>query len=342
DDNCGICHKPYTGNEYDISVTGAHTVEYKSNQLPGILVNIVSITSTNPNRSPLVTFTISDKFGPIDPNSLNRLLFNLSGPNDDFAFYVQESVVGKARQVEGTSNWTYQFTAKVPKDATGSYTLGAEGRKPELINPGQANEIEHNDQMQNITYAFAVTDAEPMARRQVVDDAKCENCHANLSLHGENRHDANGYCETCHMPGATDAVVRPAIDNPPESIHFKYMIHKIHRGEELQNGFVVYGYRGSVHDFGEVLFPGDLRNCESCHLAGTYTLPLPADVLPTLSPNTAINPIMLPTAAACLSCHDSDDAAAHADANTSANLGESCATCHGNGKTYAVERVHAR
>ena len=154
------------------------------------------------------------------------------------------------------------------------------------------------------------------------------------------------------MPEATDAVVRPEIDFPPESIHFKYMIHKIHRGVELQNGYVVYGYRGSVNDFSDVEFPGDLRNCESCHITSdldatpailpTYTVPLPDDVLSTLSPHTQINPIMLPTTSACLSCHDSDDAAAHADANTSSNLGESCATCHGNGKTYSVERVHAR
>ena len=270
DDNCTICHKAYTGKEYDISVTGAHTVEYKSNQLPGILVKILSVQFTSPGGSPLVTFTISDKFGPINPNSLNRLLFNLSGPNEDFDFYVQESVVGNALTVAGTNNWTYGFTAKLPNDAEGSYTLGAEGRKPELIIEGQVKrDSAHNDQMQNITYAFAVTDDEPVARRQVVDDAKCENCHANLSLHGENRHNANSYCQTCHMPGATDAVVRPEVDNPPEGIHFKYMIHKIHRGEELQNGYVVYGYRGSVHDYGEVLFPGDLRNCESCHLDGT-------------------------------------------------------------------------
>lgn len=342
DDNCGICHKPYTGNEYDISVTGAHTVEYKSNQLPGVLVDIVSVTNTGPNRAPFVTFTISDKFGPIDPNSLNRMLFNLSGPNEDFSFYAQESVVGKAKQVQGTNNWTYGFTTRIPMDAAGSYSLGVEGRKPELINEGQENEIAHNDQMQNFIYAFAVTDAEPMARRQVVDDAKCENCHANLSLHGENRHDANGYCDTCHMPMATDAVVRPEGTGPDQGIHFKYMIHKIHRGAELtQKPYIVYGYRSSEHDYSHVEYPGDLRNCESCHNEGTWEIPLPDDLLPTFSPASQIE-MMLPTTSACLSCHDSDDAAAHADANTSSNLGESCATCHGNGKTYSVERVHAR
>ena len=334
DDNCSICHKPYTGNEFDRSVTGAHTVVYKSNQLPGILVDIVSVDYTAPNSAPQVTFSISDKFGPIDPNSLGRLLFSLSGPNTDFDFYAQENALGQMKQA-GT-NWTYTFSARIPKDATGSYSLGVEGRKPEVIN----GDIEHNDQMQNFIFPFAVTDATPVSRKHVVDDALCENCHSNLSLHGENRHDANGYCDTCHMPMATDDIVR--LEGPPESIHFKYMIHKIHRGEELtQQPYIIYGYRSSVNDFGDVVFPGELSNCENCHLDGTYELPLPEGRLPTYSPAAQIE-MMPPITAACVSCHDSDDAAAHADANTSINLGESCGACHGDGKTYSVERVHAR
>lgn len=340
DDNCGNCHKPWTGNEYDISVTGAHTVAYKSNQLPGLWVEVIDMEFTGPGRSPKVTFAMRDKFGPINPNSLGRLLFSLSGPNEDFDFYAQENALGNMTQ-EG-AYWSYRFTTRLPGDAEGSYSLGVEGRKPELINEGEDDEFEHNDQMQNFIYAFAVTDDEPVARRLVVDDAKCENCHSNLSLHGENRHDANGYCDTCHMPEATDAVVRPEGTGPAQGIHFKYMIHKIHRGIELtQKPYIIYGYRSSEHDYSTVEYPGDLRNCESCHNEDTYEVPLPDGLLPTYSPASQIE-LMMPTAAACLSCHDSDDAAAHADANTSANLGESCGTCHGNGKTYSVERVHAR
>jgi len=263
---------------------------------------------------------------------------SLSGPNTDFDFYVQEDALGKVKQA-GT-NWTYTFSARIPKDATGSYSFGVEGRKPEVLNAGESNEIEHNDQMQNFIFPFAVTDATPVARKQVVDDALCENCHSNLSLHGENRHDANGYCDTCHMPMATDEEVR--LEGPAQGIHFKYMIHKIHRGEELtQQPYIIYGYRSSVNEFGDVVFPGELSNCENCHLDGTYELPLPEGRLPTYSPAAQIE-MMPPITAACVSCHDSDDAAAHADANTSANLGESCGACHGDGKTYSVERVHAQ
>ena len=30
------------------------------------------------------------------------------------------------------------------------------------------------------------------------------------------------------------------------------MIHAIHRGEDLENGLVIYGFRSSLHDFGHV------------------------------------------------------------------------------------------
>jgi OmcA/MtrC family decaheme c-type cytochrome len=173
----------------------------------------------------------------------------------------------------------------------------------------------------------------------IVDDAKCEACHSNLSLHGDNRKNATEYCQTCHMPQATDEEVR--LEGEPESIHFKYMIHKIHRGAELENlPYIVYGYRSSVHDYSEVHFPGDLRDCEACHVEDSYGVPLPEGALPTHSPAAAI-PDMEPITATCLSCHDGDAAASHALANSS-DLGESCATCHGDGKTYSVERAHAR
>ena len=208
------------------------------------------------------------------------------------------------------------------------------------LNPDAApdDQISINDQMQNFIEPFAVTDDSAMPRRMVVDDAKCESCHGNLSLHGSNRHDANGYCQTCHMPSATDEGVR--LEGAPESIDFRYMVHKIHRGAELDNGYVVYGYRSSVHDYSDVHYVGDLRNCEACHVDDSYTLPLPANLEMVETPRDFFTP-MGPETAACLSCHDSKAAASHALSNSS-DIGEACAACHGTGKTYDVEKVHAR
>ena len=46
-------------------------------------------------------------------------------------------------------------------------------------------------------------------------------------------------------------------------------------------------------------------------------------------------------ATACLGCHDSQAAAAHAFSMT-APFGEACATCHGPDALFAVDKVHAR
>lgn len=333
DDFCAFCHEADSGAEFDRSIRGAHTVTYKSNQLPGVVAQIKEVRNTAPGQKPTVIFSLTSKKGRLDPATLNRIRFNLSGPNDDFDFYVQENAAGRLTQV-GT-DWSFTFNAALPNDAMGSWSVGVEGRVSNVPLSDGRSVI---DQMQNYLFPIAVTDAEPMARRVVVDDYKCESCHANLTLHGGNRHDATAYCQSCHMPEATDDVVR--LEGLDESIHFKYMVHKIHRGAALENGYVVYGFGSSVHDYGHVVYPGDLRNCEGCHVEGSYGLPTPAGALPTNSPSTFLT-TMGPDTASCLSCHDGLAAAAHADANTSP-LGESCGACHGEGKSHSVEKVHAR
>lgn len=337
DSRCDVCHQP-TGVEYGLSVAGSHTVNYKSDQLGGFLVDIVDIQNTAPGESPTVWFTMTSKWGKIDPNTVNRLLFSISGPNEDFSYYEQENAL-KGLKWNG-SEWGYSFNAQLPDDAVGSFSLSVEGRIPAVVNSGQNNEFNMNDQMQNFIFPFAVTDTTTVSRRMVVDDAKCESCHSNVSLHGSNRHDANGSCQTCHNPSLTDAVVRPEGTGEPESVDFRYMIHKIHRGAELEDGYVVYGYKSSLHDFSDVEYVGDLRNCEACHINDSYTLPLPDGVLPVTTPRDMWTP-MLPETASCLSCHDGDSAAVHADSNTT-DLGEACSSCHGTGKTYSVEELHAR
>ena len=333
DEFCSFCHAADTGVEFDASVKGAHTVPLASSALGGVFVDIKEVTNTGPGMSPTVVFSLNSKSGPIDPATLDRLLFVLSGPNEDFEFYAQENVLNGLTAVAG--GWSYTFSAKVPSDAMGSYSVSFEGRITTEVNG--SNE---RDSAENAMVAVAVTDSEPMARRMVVDDAKCEACHSNLSLHGDNRKNATEYCQTCHRPSATDEAVR--LEGEDEGIHFKYMIHKIHRGAELANlPYIIYGYRSSLHDYSDVHFPGDLRDCEACHVGDSYTIDaIPEGALPTHSPAAQI-PVMEPITATCLSCHDSDSAASHALGNTSA-LGEACETCHGDGKTYSVTRVHAR
>ena len=293
DDGCGLCHKP-TGEEYDFSVAGSHTVDYQSAQLGGFLVDIIEVRDTDPGDRPTVVFSMKNKWGPLPQSALNRLRFSISGPNTDFGYYLQENALGEI--TKSGPNWTYRFDAKLPAEATGSFSIGVEGRLDATINEGQPNEFSMRDQMQNFIVPFAVTGDDIMSRRMVVDDAKCESCHGNLSLHGSNRHDANGYCQTCHNPLLTDEDVRVEGTGEPESVDFRYMVHKIHRGADLENGYVVYGYRSSLHDYSDVHYVGDLRNCEACHVNDSYMLPLPDGLLPVTTPRAQFTPMLPETA----------------------------------------------
>jgi OmcA/MtrC family decaheme c-type cytochrome len=186
--------------------------------------------------------------------------------------------------------------------------------------------------------AFIVTGDKLMERRMVVSDAKCESCHVNFSIHGSNRKSIQ-YCNTCHQPGATDEEeLRPGAEE--QGIHMKYMVHKIHAGAELQNGYVVAGHNQSVHDYSNLHYVGDLRNCDACHVNDSQQISLPEGLLPTKTPQEWWDPIM-PIGAACIGCHDSDASAAHIFSNT-VMFGEACGACHGEGKHYSVDRVHAR
>jgi OmcA/MtrC family decaheme c-type cytochrome len=126
------------------------------------------------------------------------------------------------------------------------------------------------------------------------------------------------------------------------------MIHKIHRGEDLARGYVVYGYGNREHDYSHVEYPRDLRECNACHWKddnpqtddATYRLPLPEGRLDTVAPQDFWSP-MMPEAAACLSCHDGIGAAAHA-ANNTGEFGEACSACHGEDSTFSVEEVHSK
>jgi OmcA/MtrC family decaheme c-type cytochrome len=112
-----------------------------------------------------------------------------------------------------------------------------------------------------------------MSASDYVDLASCNDCHKNLSLHGNNRQGSLEVCTTCHNTEATDYGVRPkpgpGVDGKTQvPIDFKTMIHEIHNAN-----IVVYGRGGSVNSFEEVTYPMPLANCKACHTSDGYTAP---------------------------------------------------------------------
>ena len=119
------------------------------------------------------------------------------------------------------------------------------------------------------------------------------------------------------------------------------MIHRIYNGAELERDYTIYGHNSSVHNYNGVHFPGSLNNCNMCHVNESQQLPLSRDRIEVTDPRGWLNPVG-PTAAACLACHDSIEAASHALINTSELLGESCSACHGPDREFSVDRSHAQ
>ena len=71
---------------------------------------------------------------------------------------------------------------------------------------------------------------------------------------------------------------------PPENVHYKRLIHRIHTGRNLGEPFIIYGGPQAApvpNNLGEVRFPGDRRNCLKCHEKGANELPLPDGLLST-------------------------------------------------------------
>ncbi|TGD74179.1 OmcA/MtrC family decaheme c-type cytochrome [Mangrovimicrobium sediminis] len=156
--------------------------------------------------------------------------------------------------------------------------------------------------------------------------ANCNRCHDPLGIHGGNRREIQ-YCVTCHNPGSTDA-------NSGNTVDLKVMIHKIHRGASLpsvQAGgeYVIWGFRDSAHDYSNLHYPQDIRNCVNCH-AGTQTGAGLEDTLQLTSQGD--NWANVPSAAACGSCHDgvSDDGF-DAPAHIAGRDESQCASCHSAG-----------
>jgi OmcA/MtrC family decaheme c-type cytochrome len=337
DDFCSACHQPEGNREFDASVKGSHTIPEKSSQLAGLNMEILDVQNTAPGEFPTVTFRVFDDSGAfVDPSSLDRIRLRWGGPTVEYVDDFQEDALDAT--IEGDVA-VKTLTTPIADDATGSVVFTADCYRFVTIDDGTADGISVREAAYNPVFFAPVTDGEAVARRRVVDMDRCNVCHDRLALHGGQRL-AMDACLLCHRPNETDAGDRPDDQEPNESVHFKYMIHKIHTGKGLVLDYTVYGFGSRPHNYNDVRYPGDLRNCMACHESGTYGMPLPDEALETPTERDWYTP-MQPGAAACLSCHGTEHAAAHAWTNT-APFGESCASCHGDDRAFSVDFVHAR
>ena len=355
DNQCANCHIPEGEIDFDASIKGAHVVEGDSSLMKGAVVKILSVTDTKPGQKPTITFSLATRKGePLNVADLipgagrGRLGFTLAGSTTDYGTgigtaatkgYVQDTPTAASAFTGSPAGYKYTMSVAIPADAKGTWVLGVEGRTDEKLLGGTLKErIVEGGIVNQVSY-FSVDGSAVMARRTIANTATCNNCHAFLSLHGENRNHVET-CVICHNPAMTDAARRPADKMPAESISMASMVHRIHTGGEQPNGYSLYGRGGELNlDHASFPPPGTVANCNQCHSGNSQNLPAKG-VLKVTDPRGYITSAGTATAA-CLSCHSSVDAASHALANTT-TLGESCAACHGATSEFSVAKVHAR
>lgn len=343
DTACATCHTP-SRREFDASITGAHTLPVQSQQIKGVNLEIVGVEKAAPDNAPVVTFKVTDNSGAaIDPATMGYLVVTLAGPTSDYTQRWTEIIASTALTVTSTAEdkgggaYRYTFKAKIPKDATGTYAVGMEAYMLEAV---ENLETPVRVTAFNPVIYAALNGGEPTARRQVVDREKCNACHNNLALHGTIRQNTE-YCVLCHNPSATDEARRPKDALPPVSINFRTLIHRIHRGAEAAQPLTVYGFGGRAIDFSGVVFPGNLVACETCHLPGTYGLPLARGIQPTtITQGGETIATIPPTRAICTACHDTQAAGGHAELQTTSSGIETCEVCHGAGSEFDVYKMH--
>jgi len=173
--------------------------------------------------------------------------------------------------------------------------------------------------------------------RKMADVASCNSCHEKLALHGGGRVDTQ-YCVMCHNPGTVD----------PESgnnLDMATMTHSIHAGRRIKaataDDYTIWGYRDTKHDYAEVGFPQDLRNCTKCHTGTNAATPQGDNWKSAVSTK------------ACLTCHTPKVGGAWetthkvyagtlvgTGAAASSLTNAQCVNCHKAGSNISPETVH--
>jgi OmcA/MtrC family decaheme c-type cytochrome len=370
---CTSCHAAQMDREFDITVPGAHVIPERSTQLKGLNFAITGVANHLAGQTPTISFKITQNDGSVitDLSVFNRIGFALAGPTTDYASVLTPTAFGGGASgqltgPDGDGVFGYTPAAPIPANATGTWSVGAEARRQVTLDtPPESSPKVVQEAPENPVVTFVVDDSTAEMRRAVVEDQNCAACHGefskDFSIHGNLRNQTQ-YCVLCHNPNNSDFARRSndpaavAEQSQDASIDFKVLIHKIHRGAELeQQPYIVYGFGAppanyTKIDFGKVLFPGNLQDCQTCHLPNTYLLPpYPGTALPTEQSHVeqagssvikVVDGHVGPITSVCTACHDANDAFSHAATNTAPGGAEACPVCHEEGRIAAVSVVH--
>ena len=402
DADCVTCHGPTsTIDNGALQVVAAHTTPVDA-AAQKFQYKIVSVTNTAPGQTPSVTLEVLDPTqndAPYDILSASspfqlpgsRLAVDLAWPTTAFNNVGSGGVTANTGtpnqpvsinfQSGVTANGDGTFTANspipIPSTAVGSGQVAVEGRAVvSLANISGSGTSNVQLGVAGVSADFPITDSAAVAPTQIVSITKCDACHHNLTVHGENRSDNIELCAACHNANATDIGQHVAVSgacgpvglagaNPEQPIDFKVLIHEIHASAALNvsntlrypSGVTICSFGATPTTF-QVAYPGNLQDCNACHVNSSYYPVNDAVVEGTTVVSNdrttlADDVVISPNAAVCASCHTSTLAQQHMIQNggnfaaTKTATGalvsgstETCALCHGPGGVADIKVVH--
>jgi len=211
------------------------------------------------------------------------------------------------RLAEGEYEYTLATKAPANFDKTVTHTFGLYATRD--LSEFDLDMLSNSD---DDVYHFVPDGSKVTVTRDVIRTQSCNKCHDPLALHGGSRRTVE-VCILCHTPQTVDPDTGNTVDMP-------VMTHKIHMGEGLpsvQAGkpYVIIGNQQSVHDYSDVVFPADVRNCVACHEQNTGA----AQAMAYLKPSRV----------ACGACHDNVNfATGENHVNLPQISDNQCANCH--------------
>jgi len=297
---------------------------------PGLNIVINSVTIDSDRKATVDFNLFDDAKQPLDREgnttpgavSMHFVLSAYDPATRTYTPYVTADSGGRFTDLQ-TGHSTYMFGTALPPlfDATRTFTVG-------IFATRMLSDLVGKDYVANAEFDFRPDSATIKDRWDIIrESTSCNNCHDPLVAHGGERRDVK-LCVLCHTPDATDSA--------GTSIDMRSMVHKIHRGVNLsKKPYVLLRADGTKHDFSNVVFPTDLRNCALCH-EGTD---------PANKPTQASVWYSFPTRATCGSCHDNVDFTTGANHPGGKQVDDTnCAKCHvaDSGKEYdpSIKAAH--
>ncbi len=383
DTQCLDCHGPdATVNNGEVQTARAHEIPERI-EGEKFEFNIISVTGTAPGQNPVVRFSVTDPTNGDAPYDIqadpefttcamgaSRLAVSVNWSTTEYTNTGSGATpanpigmnpltaCGGMSTDEGGGEFSVTSPVAIPMGIMGSGAVTIDGH-PAVVIDGTAERIA----VTNAIQYFTITDAEAAPRRNAVAIEKCNDCHNQLAIHGNNRTDNIEVCVTCHNANNTDVNRRAGqcatdLGTDDESVDMKWMIHRLHAGGATGVPYDVCGFGNRPHTF-DFVYPGKLNNCEGCHEPDSYYPVDPTTVLATTidvgmnAGDPSDDVAITPNSAICSTCHVSDLAKLHmeqnggnfnatksADSTSMESLQETCALCHGPGRSSDVKTVH--